>query len=242
MTTLGSSPAGTRLIVVASTDYNLNFEASPDPGYTPPKFPIRFSFQISATVTIHKTMVQCELEEVDRFIYNQLGRNGSQIRLLTQNTDKHSYNLMTFNLEECPQYVALSYTWGHAYPKRTILLHRKPFEVRGNLWDFFEGFETGVKSAEMNQPVDSPMYLWVDQICMNRLSRIEKSNEVKLVAEIYKRAQQVLVWLGSGDSKTDRAMKLIAIAPSSPSWTLHTRHESFGSDALNIRFKFPMRL
>jgi hypothetical protein len=43
--------------------------------------------------------------------------------------------------------------------------------------------------------------LWVDAICINQHNNQEKSHQVSMMGEIYKRDTQVLAWLGEASTK-----------------------------------------
>ncbi|KAK1757050.1 heterokaryon incompatibility protein-domain-containing protein [Echria macrotheca] len=41
-----------------------------------------------------------------------------------------------------------------------------------------------------------PVYLWVDAICINQASLPEKGEQVAMMADIYRSAEHVAIWLG----------------------------------------------
>lgn len=151
---------------------------------------------------------------MDRFQYKPLDPNSNHIRLLrfSDKLDSQSgYTLDSFDLNECPPYEALSYTWGPPIPTSIITLNEKPFEIRQNLSDFLERIRIGITLLDKHDcPLLHPQYLWIDQLCINQSSEKEKSHQVRRMAEIYKQAQRVIVWLGRGDEESGTAMQLIA--------------------------------
>ncbi|KAI1396117.1 heterokaryon incompatibility protein-domain-containing protein [Hypoxylon fuscum] len=46
------------------------------------------------------------------------------------------------------------------------------------------------------RPSMSPMYLWVDAICLNQQDSAEKSSQIPLMGAIYEQASKVHIWLG----------------------------------------------
>ncbi|KAF2107441.1 heterokaryon incompatibility protein-domain-containing protein [Lophiotrema nucula] len=96
-------------------------------------------------------------------------------------------------------YIALSYTWGPIYLK-PILLNRRRFMVRQNLYDFL--------MVAQKRYADS--LLWVDQICINQTDINEKNYQVRIMHRIYRRARAVVAWLGAASNNTDIAMDLIS--------------------------------
>jgi len=51
---------------------------------------------------------------------------------------------------------------------------------------------------------DRERRIWIDAICVNQRDLVERSSQVKLMANIYKQADQVIVWLGPGDLQINR--------------------------------------
>ncbi|KAM0436147.1 hypothetical protein ACHAPT_003039 [Fusarium lateritium] len=52
------------------------------------------------------------------------------------------------------------------------------------------------------------MVLWVDQVCIDQNNHAEKADQVLLMAEVYTKAEQVLVWLGPEADRSDELMDL----------------------------------
>ncbi|EUC33005.1 hypothetical protein COCCADRAFT_26585 [Bipolaris zeicola 26-R-13] len=151
---------------------------------------------------------------MDHFQYEPLDANSNHIRLLRFSAEpgsQPSYTLHEFDLNECPPYEALSYTWGPPLPTRIITLNQRPFEIRENLADFLDRMRTGITLLDKHDcPLPHPKFLWIDQLCINQASEKEKSHQVRRMAEIYKQAQRVIVWLGRGGEQSGRVMRLIA--------------------------------
>jgi hypothetical protein len=123
--------------------------------------------------------------------------SSNKIRLLKINftladTSTISCTLKEFPLEEAPSYIAVSYVWGTDTPKHRIRLQRQPFEVRKNLWDFLRQ-----KSLEGS----SAQFYWIDAICIDQSNVVERSHQVRLMGQIYSKADTVLAWLGTGAPK-----------------------------------------
>lgn len=87
---------------------------------------------------------------------------------------------------EKPKYESLSYTWGRASHVKEIEINDTVIPVRRNL-------ERALQHFRMK---DQERVLWIDAICINQTDDAEKSWQVKLMADIYRRARRVLVWLG----------------------------------------------
>jgi len=101
----------------------------------------------------------------------------------------------TISLEKPPVYTALSYTWGSPDVTKTIELDGTPFEVRENLWDF-------LRQAQCNRSSRS-RYLWIDALCINQSRVTERNHQVGMMGEIYSKAANVAVWLGSKNPEVE---------------------------------------
>jgi dipeptidyl aminopeptidase/acylaminoacyl peptidase len=108
--------------------------------------------------------------ELEGYVYQDLPRHGSQIRLLrlehssdqefTSGTPK--YNIQTFEIDSAPSYWALSYVWGPDPPSKEIILDdNKTFLVTATLYDFLRFF---CKSKDG----PSETYLWIVSLSHRR--------------------------------------------------------------------------
>jgi hypothetical protein len=146
-------------------------------------------------------------------------------------------NLNVISLSDRPDYFALSYTWGPPYaghykhekkekgihqPKgeqskgendslrheahettgEHIFCNGKKISVTRSLYDFLVRC-----SKDPKQILHGP--LWVDAICINQIDLQERNHQVNIMAEIYKAASCVVVWLGPEEDSTPLAFELI---------------------------------
>lgn len=102
-----------------------------------------------------------------------------------------------------PEYIALSYIWGSEEDMRVILMHGLPFKIRNNL----HGFLIQTRNTMKNK--DGSVYYWIDSLCINQERVKERNHQVQVMAEIYGRAHDVLVWLGGATDDSARAMELL---------------------------------
>lgn len=102
-----------------------------------------------------------------------------------------------YDLDDAPDYSALSYTWGEESPTRQIMVNRRPFTIRLNLYHFLQVFQ----AKHQNE------WLWVDQICINQSNNRERNAQVQLMAEIYRTAFEVKIWLGADDYPDERIFR-----------------------------------
>jgi hypothetical protein len=140
----------------------------------------------------------------DVFSYVPLDSSKKQIRLLRWQRDTSSNNygsiyctVKEFNLDRAPVYYALSYTWGPSRPISIIQVNGHPFSIRQNIYDFF-------------WTVADQEYWWIDQLCIDQSDTAERSHQVSMMADIYRRASSVIIWLGNS-GELDDAMRFLQV-------------------------------
>lgn len=87
-------------------------------------------------------------------------------------------------------YIALSYMWGTAEATEIITLNGLFFQVRRNLWNF-------LCQRRMDERRTKPQYLWIDALCIDQESTLERNHQVGMMGRIYSSATLVIAWLGS---------------------------------------------
>ena len=149
-----------------------------------------------------------------KFEYKPLNPDRKETRVLVFEQKSHGQNRQSSSTLSCrlkvisllnepqPLYYAISYCWGKDPPLQRIVLNGDEAWVP----------ESAVKAL---QTVCHPVYgkrdlpVWIDAICINQADDAEKSLQVAMMAEIYSKASQVLIWLGDEDSTTEAALKTI---------------------------------
>lgn len=124
----------------------------------------------------------------------------SQIRLVEllpgQDGDGIEIGLFAIKLGESGPFEALSYVWGSREADMTVLVNGKHFNISANL----------AEALGCLRETNDSRVLWVDAICINQADTAEKSRQVTLMGEIYRSAQDVLIFLGA--ERDDSAMVL----------------------------------
>lgn len=113
------------------------------------------------------------------------------------------------SLDDKYQYEAMSYTWGDPEPGHTVLVNGSyPLEVTPNC------VETLVHMRRRFYQ----RTLWIDSICIDQretdTSKRERDRQVRIMGDVYRAAQKVLVWLGPAEPSTARTfarLKLISM-------------------------------
>lgn len=147
--------------------------------------------------------------------YNSLDRSTRCIRLLQIQAPCTGKTLMqcllaTFELDQCPPYYALSYTWGPAEERSeesspsgtlepgSIMLDGAKAEVTANLYSALQHLYVHFGGDEK---AEGP-FLWIDAVCINQQSDEERNHQVGMMDEIYSLASKVIIWLGADPSGT----------------------------------------
>ncbi|KAI9690137.1 MAG: hypothetical protein M1822_009098 [Bathelium mastoideum] len=96
------------------------------------------------------------------------------------------------------RYEALSYCWGppiegQVLKNGSIMINGLNLELAGNL-------DYGLRRLRFPKTTRT---LWVDAICIAQLNNAEKSAQVRRMADIYRMASRVIVWLGEDSEHRD---------------------------------------
>ncbi len=94
-------------------------------------------------------------------------------------------------------YIALSYVWGSESNPLPILINDHPHLITRNL-------HAALLHLATNELESRP--LWADAICINQSDETEKLAQIARMADVYRGAERVVVFLGPGDAATDRVI------------------------------------
>ena len=154
-----------------------------------------------------------------------------QIRLLhlqpaTQKNFDIVCSLETVSLNDKDRsFAALSYTWGVGEPRFEIKLQtlglgsetNLPYKPGSKWGTARRGLGLGLKRFYITYNLDlalrhfrdpyETMILWVDALCINQGDDDEKSMQVKRMADIYSKAEEVNIWLGEDDDDSTSAIE-----------------------------------
>ncbi|TGO46396.1 hypothetical protein BCON_0328g00120 [Botryotinia convoluta] len=84
------------------------------------------------------------------------------------------------------RYEALSYVWGDTDNCRSICVNGHSLTVRANLH---------IALSRLRDPALERI-IWIDAICINQEDLNERGSQVQLMAKVYSKASQVIIWLG----------------------------------------------
>jgi hypothetical protein len=132
------------------------------------------------------------------YVYNPLNNSHSRkirlIELLPSDDDDRSpkrhakIKLRTISLDDPneQEYEAISYCWGDTADRYPVICEDRTLSITLNLHYILRRL----------QLKDKPRLLWADAICINQLDEEEKSVQVRMMADIYRSATCVLIYLG----------------------------------------------
>lgn len=110
-------------------------------------------------------------------------------------------------LKAVPPYEAISYVWGASEKPQKLIIDQCSFiSITQSLYN-------ALKSIRDYSAKTTPRTLWADAICINQEDNKEKSEQVQLMAQIYRSAKRVLTYTGEAipdlASGTDLARMLV---------------------------------
>jgi hypothetical protein len=109
--------------------------------------------------------------------------------------------LRVIHLDRDPDFTALSYVWGDPEHKRSIVCDGVLFPVTENCYSALWNLSKKLQG----------LAIWVDAICINQeKTSQEKEWQIPLMGDIYTKAQQVYIWLGRADDRSDRVMRYMS--------------------------------
>ena len=116
--------------------------------------------------------------------------NENSIRLLRLQPGLPSTNieidLFEVTLSNLPDYEALSYAWDSQEPDHKVSCDGKELAITANCNGALNRFRW----------TNRPRILWVDSICIDQSSLEERGHQVRLMGDVYSKANLVLIWLG----------------------------------------------
>jgi len=110
-----------------------------------------------------------------------------------------AFQIVSLTTKPVPRYTALSYTWGNANCSSDIFVNGTKRGVSPNL-------ASALRHLRHQKETIS---LWADAVCINQADDLEKTAQLFIMDDIYRDAEEVLVWLGEASEDSDLAMKMI---------------------------------
>jgi hypothetical protein len=140
---------------------------------------------------LHLMDIQVAIKRVDSVYSDSI--DGVSIRLLrfSQSEDGAFVGkLQTFLLASAPHFYTASYVWGDTHVSgTTIHLNNGPLPVLPSLVPFLQ-------MVTQHHEFNDKNWWWIDSLCINLTDGREREEQVRIMAEIYKRSKRAIVWLG----------------------------------------------
>lgn len=121
--------------------------------------------------------------------------------------DSIQLTLAHYNLEERPDYVALSYEWKSEGQIKTISINGADFQVRQNLWAALQSLRTLQEEGGVFDE-EEPKF-WIDAICIRQDDARERGHQVGLMGQLYRHASHTIAWLGPATASSDVAVRFL---------------------------------
>ncbi|CAK4034874.1 Hypothetical predicted protein [Lecanosticta acicola] len=171
------------------------FAATPDPGASRRRRRARESMGL--------------IENAEDFSYSPIA-DGNTFRLAVlqpgTGTSPIECQLVSDDVRQ-PQraYKCLSYAWESVNREAAIMLDGFRFLVTKNL----------LKALQSLRKPRTPVLIWIDQVCINQEDLDERARQVSIMKHIFNQAHKIYVWLGEGDTQTEKlfaAAKRVALS------------------------------
>jgi hypothetical protein len=108
------------------------------------------------------------------------------------------------SLDPPEQYTAVSYTWGSSLLQRPLILDGRQHLVTEGLWRFLK------HAVGLGKHFPGSGWLWIDALSIDQRSPRERAYQVGIMANIFWKAERVVVWLGPAYNDSGEAMKALS--------------------------------
>lgn len=138
-------------------------------------------------------------------------RHTRLVILHSSETDNYpiNCNLVEVSIDEEPIYEALSYTWNNEVPSKPLeIISPDGSGPRSLLITTNCARALRLLRKRIGKGPCAKIGLWVDAISINQSSNEERSAQVSIMAEIYRKARSVVVWLGNSHAPPNRRSML----------------------------------
>lgn len=180
----------------------------------------------ASTSTARQASSQASSGALDTYKYTEFRSTlRKPIRLLSFARDSeygYSCSIEIFELDTAPPFQALSYTWGNPveFPHleggskqdwKAAYAKEHSFKVDGATLTVVPGrnLDEAFKELWDNKFLMEHKYIWVDAICINQKDKDEKPKQMLIMGDIYRKAAQVIAWLGVELSTTYNGIRAL---------------------------------
>lgn len=128
-----------------------------------------------------------------------------------QKDDPLLCKLQHVQLESPGEFEAVSYCWGTEPFDRIIEVEGGSYRVTPNLEAALRVFRWPL-SESSDDVSDGIRRLWIDALCIHQEDIEEKSSQIRLMGNIYRKSTRLLVWLGVESDNSDLAIVSLSLA------------------------------
>lgn len=114
-----------------------------------------------------------------------------------------SIDIIVTKLDQGCHYSAISYCWGRLFPQIEIEVEDQYGPSQGLR------ITAGLSNAMEHLRGEEHVLFWIDALCIDQSNVEERSREVARMAEIYSKADEVLIWVGDDYYDGHLAMQFI---------------------------------
>jgi Heterokaryon incompatibility protein (HET) len=115
--------------------------------------------------------------------------------------DLLSIEFVSARFDQESSYTALSYAWGTDSGVEDIQVKDKDLRTL----PITKSLACALRSLRRSEDV----VLWIDALCIDQGNKSEKSQQIRRMAEIYRKATEVIIWLGEAANDSDLGMEFI---------------------------------
>jgi len=107
-----------------------------------------------------------------------------------------------FSLDDAPEYIALSYTWGS--PVRNVLVTAEslPIKITPCLREALQH----MRELQRRKSTLRGLWWWIDMICINQEDPHELGSQVAFMRDIFHGAQLVVAWIGPASTGSHKLL------------------------------------
>lgn len=119
-------------------------------------------------------------------------------------------DLIEVSFSDLPEYEALSYVWGADSPNSPVICNGQELRVTQNCYSALRRLRLKRKRR----------MLWIDAICIDQTSDLERGHQVKLMGDVYSKAKSVAIWMGETDDLLCLAISFLNDYSTLKTWKL----------------------
>jgi hypothetical protein len=122
------------------------------------------------------------------------------------------YELVPFDIDSIKNqtwawsvpYTAVSYAWGTAPRSRKFKLRNQGYIL------ITPSLEAAIGKIALADDSESDL-IWIDQVCIDQENVAEREQQVSLMHTLYRKATNVMIWLGEEDDGSNRVTKMVQL-------------------------------